>query len=71
MIEQEYSMMKEGAPYLLFLTRHIYSDNEEYYVAAGVHFGTVSLTEDGRTIRGRDDSYFRPFWESAKEKFGE
>ncbi len=63
-----YSMMKEGAPYLLFLTRHSYG-GEDYYVAAGIHFGTVSLSEDGRTVRGYDKETFRSFWDEAKEKY--
>lgn len=64
-----YSLMKVGAPYLLFLTRHTYTDGEEYYVAAGIHFGTVSLSEDGRIIREMEDETFRPFWEEAKRKY--
>ncbi len=64
-----YSMMKEGAPYLLFLKRNTYSDGEDYYTAAGVHFGTVSLSADGRTARGYDETVFRPFWDEAKKKY--
>ena len=64
-----YSMMKEGAPYLLFLKRNTYSDGEDYYTAAGVHFGTVSLSADGRTSRGYDETVFRPFWDEAKKKY--
>ncbi|MBR4636884.1 MAG: hypothetical protein IKO51_11105 [Clostridia bacterium] len=64
-----YDMMKEGHPYLLFLTRHIYDDGGEYYVPAGVHYGTVSLDEDGRTIHGADDESFRLFWNEARSKY--
>lgn len=64
-----YNMMKEGASYLLFLTRHTYSDGEPYYVAAGVHYGTVSLSEDGRTVSDMNEVIFRPFWDEAKKKY--
>ena len=64
-----YSMMKAGAPYLLFLKRNTAADGKEYYVAAGVHFGTVSLSEDGRTVRDYDESTFRPFWDEAEKKY--
>lgn len=64
-----YSMMKVGAPYLLFLKRGGYRDGVEYYVAAGIHFGTVSLSEDGRTIGDYHEETFRPFWDEAKKKY--
>ncbi|MDR0324990.1 MAG: hypothetical protein LBI19_02700 [Oscillospiraceae bacterium] len=74
-----YKKMVEGCDYLLFLDA-ANMNGLDYYVAAGVQFGTVSLQEDGRADpvryrRGEDvyieieyDSYF-PLWEAAKEKY--
>ncbi len=72
-----YNMMEEGKEYLLFLTNHIYTDNNPYYVAAGINYGTVSLEDDNRstvylTREGsniNDFSAMQPIWEEALEKY--
>ena len=72
-----YNMMEEGKEYLLFLTDHIYEDNNPYYVAAGVNYGTVSLEEDNRTTvyltrngnQVNDFSEMQPIWDEALHKY--
>lgn len=71
-----YNMMEEGKEYLLFLKKDTLNGSD-YYVAAGVNYGTVSLEEDGRMVQRpardgepvTDFSYYEPIWEAAKEKY--
>lgn len=71
-----YNMMVEGKEYLLFLDKDTL-DNQDYYVSAGVNYGTISLQKDGReterlTRDGNtvtDISCYEPIWDAAKEKF--
>ena len=70
-----YNMMKEGKKYLLFVSRHLDTDGQTYYVADGVQFGTISLEEDGRTSppsgNGEkvDNSVYEGIWQEAKSKY--
>lgn len=72
-----YNMMVPDASYLLFLRGDAMSDGTEYYVAAGINPGTVSLEEDGRdtsrmTKDGTEISDFAAFeqiWQEAWDKY--
>ena len=75
-----YDMMVKGKEYLLFLTDSKKSVNQDYYVAAGVNFGTVSLQADGRnelkTLRTYKDmdvetfyNYYDSLWKEAIRKY--
>ncbi len=71
-----YNMLVPEEEYLLFLTKNA-AEGTDYYVAAGVNYGTVSLGEDGRTAQRKDSrgntiSQFddcAEIWEAAKEKY--
>ncbi len=71
-----YNMMVPEEEYLLFLTKNT-ANGSDYYVSAGVNYGTVSLGEDGRTIQRKDSrgnavsefSAYTEIWEAAKEKY--
>ena len=71
-----YNMMENGKDYLLFLQRDTYN-SVEYYVSAGVNFGTVSLQDDNRKIDRYDDmgnevvdySRFENIWNEAINKY--
>lgn len=53
------------------------ANGSDYYVSAGVNYGTVSLGEDGRTTQRKDTrgnavsefSAYTEIWEAAKEKY--
>lgn len=72
-----YNMMEQGKEYLLFVTKHTYTDGTEYYVASGVNFGTISLEKDARmnvfsTRTGEQVNpfdYTKPIWDAAIEKY--
>ena len=73
-----YNMMVPEAEYLMFLNQRYYSKMSlTYYIASGVHYGTVSLEEDGRTAsayaRGANEAvnteYYQDIWQAAKEKY--
>lgn len=71
----DYNMLVPGKSYLLFLTHHV-NNGQDYHVAAGVHFGTVSLEADGRDVirsartgNTMDLSYFTDIWNAAKDKY--
>lgn len=71
-----YNMMEEGKEYLLFLKKNTIN-GPEYYVSAGVNYGTVSLEEDDRMIarsmengnKITDFSEYEKIWEEAKNKY--
>lgn len=71
-----YNMMEEGKEYLLFLKKAAVNGSD-YYVAAGVNYGTVSLEEDKRMIvrtaeNGNIITDFREYekiWQEAKNKY--
>lgn len=73
-----YQMMEPGASYLLLLNRNTMDRGRSYYyVASGVHYGTISLEEDGRldgqkTRDGRvifDPAPYEEIWQEAREKY--
>lgn len=72
-----YNMMEVGEEYLLFLTRHQQSDDNYYYVAAGINYGTISLCDDARgqtrkAVDGLDfpdNSIYQDIWQAAKDKY--
>ncbi len=75
-----YNMMVAGEEYLLFLRHNVLPDGKEYYVACGVNFGTISLTDDGRDrVRGNEGPgpyevdeptpEMKTIWEEAKRKY--
>ena len=75
-----YNMMVAGEEYLLFLRHNVLPDGKEYYVACGVNFGTISLTDDGRDrVRGNEEPgpyevdeptpEMKTIWEEAKRKY--
>lgn len=71
-----YNMMEEGKEYLLFLNKDTLNGSD-YYVTAGVNYGTVSLEEDDRmTARSMENgnkitdfSEYEKIWQEAKNKY--
>lgn len=71
-----YNMMVPEEEYLLFLTKNT-ANEFDYYVSAGVNYGTISLGEDGRMTQRKDTrgntvsefSAYTEIWEAAKEKY--
>lgn len=72
-----YKMMVENNDYLLFLKANI-MNGLDYYVSAGVNYGTISLLEDNRNVPILDKfneniyqeyEYYYPIWEDAKRKY--
>lgn len=69
-----YQMMEPGREYLLFLEK---SSTGNYYISAGILFGTISLEKDGRmspvmTRSGEpigNFEYYIPIWNAALEKY--
>ncbi len=72
----DYNMMVEGNEYLLFLGKSS-TNNLEYYVSAGINYGTISLEDDKRAVqyktvtgeKSKDFSAYTPIWDAAKEKY--
>lgn len=71
-----YNMMEEGKEYLLFLKKNTLNGSD-YYVSAGVNYGTVSLEEDKRMVSRTaengnsisDFSEYEKIWQEAKNKY--
>lgn len=66
-----YDMMVPNKEYLFFGVNDNYN-SVNYYCAAGVLFGTISLENDGRNKNlgeGLDLNWFNDFWQECKDKY--
>ncbi|MCQ2536914.1 MAG: hypothetical protein MJ124_00800 [Lachnospiraceae bacterium] len=73
-----YEKMVEGCEYILLVEKNTYTDGDTYYTPLGVHYGVVSLEDDGRYVDVTQKhssrfnmALFEAIWDEIRQRYND